>query len=68
MYKVIFLDKNNNGENMEKVQTIKCDVHDCKHCNCECDECKLKCIKGCNCNGCGEKENTMCDSYEEKDK
>lgn len=47
-------------------QKIKCNVHDCEHCNCDYDECNLKAIKICNCHGCGEKENTMCDSYKEK--
>lgn len=51
---------------MEKKQKIECDVHDCKHCDCDCDECTLKSIKVCNCHGCGEKETTMCDSYKEK--
>ena len=51
---------------MEKKQKIECDVHDCKHCDCDCDECTLKSIKVCNCHGCGVKENTMCDSYKEK--
>ena len=53
---------------MNKRQTIKCDVHDCKFCDCECDECSLKSIKVSNCNGVGEKETTMCSSYKEKDK
>ena len=47
-------------------QKIKCNVHDCEHYNCDYDECNLKAIKVCNCHGCGEKENTMCDSYKEK--
>lgn len=50
----------------KKEQTIECSVHDCKFCDCECDECSLKCIKVCNC-GCNfEKEDTMCASYKKK--
>lgn len=51
---------------MKKEQTINCSVYDCKHCDCECDMCKLKKVKICNCHGDGEKETTMCDSYKEK--
>ena len=51
---------------MEKKQCIKCDVHDCKHCDCSCDCCTLKEIKVCNCGESKDKEATMCDSYEEK--
>lgn len=51
---------------MEKKQCIKCDVHDCKHCDCSCDCCTLKEIKVCNCGDNKDKEATMCDSYEEK--
>lgn len=47
-------------------QTIKCSVHDCKHCDCDDNKCKLDKIKVCNCNGDGGKETTMCDSYKEK--
>lgn len=49
----------------EKKQ-INCSVYDCKHCNCECDKCKLEEIKVCNCEGCGEKKTTMCDSYKKR--
>lgn len=48
---------------MEK-QKINCDVHDCKHCDCDCDECTLKKIKVCNCNDSKNKQSTMCNSYE----
>lgn len=51
---------------MENKQEIKCDVHDCEHCNCDQDVCKLNEIKICNHDGCGCKETTMCDSYKEK--
>ena len=61
-----FFDKIINGGNFMDKQKIKCDVHDCKHCDCGCDECTLKSIKVCNCNGCGDKEKTMCDSYKER--
>ena len=47
---------------MEK-QTIKCTVHDCKHCNCDKEECKLDEIKVCHCNPDKEKKATMCDNY-----
>lgn len=47
-------------------QTIKCDVYDCKHCNCDEECCSLEEIKVCNCDDCKEKESTMCDSYDKK--
>lgn len=47
---------------MEK-QKIKCTVHDCKHCNCDHDCCKLEEIKVCDCSPEKKKEATMCDSY-----
>lgn len=47
-------------------QTIKCSVEDCKHCDCEKQVCELKKIKIANCDGCGCKETTMCDSYKQK--
>ncbi len=50
----------------KKDQKIGCSVYDCKHCNCEEDSCKLKEIKVSNCKGSGEKETTMCDSYQQK--
>lgn len=58
----------NNGDIMNKneEQTIACSVHDCKHCDCSCDKCRLKEIKVCNCNGDGNKETTMCNSYNKK--
>lgn len=59
---------NNNGDYMKKdnEQTIECSVHDCKHCDCGCNMCELDKIKVRNCNGDGEKETTMCNSYEKK--
>ena len=51
---------------MEKDQLINCDVHDCEHCNCSMNLCNLKSIKVCNSNGEGQKETTMCNSYETK--
>lgn len=53
---------------MKDIQKIECSVHDCKHCDCECDMCKLERIKVCNCHGDGNKETTMCNSYKEKNK
>ncbi len=51
---------------MKKEQSIGCSVHDCKHCDCDNDKCKLKEIKVCNC-GCEAcKENTICDSYQKR--
>lgn len=47
-------------------QTIKCDVYDCKHCNCDNEECELNEIKVCNCNNKENKESTMCNSYDHK--
>lgn len=49
-----------------KEQKIDCTVHDCTHCNCEKNVCKLNSIKVCNCDGDGKKETTMCNSYKEK--
>ena len=46
-----------------KDQKIKCDVHDCKHCNCDKDECQLSKIKVCSSSPEEAKEATMCDSY-----
>ena len=49
---------------MKLNQKIKCEVHDCKYCDCECNLCKLKEIDVCNCiNGKTPKELTMCNSY-----
>jgi hypothetical protein len=53
-------------DEMENKQCIKCDVHSCKHCDCDCNCCTLKEIKVCNCNSANDKEATMCDSYKEK--
>ena len=44
-------------------QKIKCDVYDCKHCDCDKECCCLDEIKVCNCNSNHDKEATMCDSY-----
>ncbi len=51
---------------MKKEQKIKCDVFDCKHCDCESSCCSLNEIKVCNCNNDRDKESTMCDSYKSK--
>ena len=48
------------------IQKIACSVHDCKHCDCDNNECCLNEIKVCNCDGCGEKKTTMCSSYKLK--
>lgn len=51
----------------EKNQTIGCSVHDCEYCDCSCNKCKLEGIQVCNYQGEeGEKENTMCNSYQKK--
>lgn len=47
-------------------QIIKCNVYDCKHCNCDDNVCNLRSIKVCNCNNSSEKESTMCDSYKKR--
>lgn len=44
-------------------QNIKCNVKDCKHCNCDKNECTLKEIKVCSCDDECHKEGTMCDNY-----
>ncbi len=45
-------------------QSISCDVHSCKYCDCEEDSCTLKEIKVKNENGMAtEKEETICASY-----
>jgi hypothetical protein len=49
-----------------KKQEINCNVHDCKHCNCSCDKCKLDEIKVCSCGDDDCKENTICNNYEKK--
>lgn len=50
--------------------TIKCNVHECEHCNCECDLCNLEKINvcTCNCKNCDCKEETMCASFKKKKK
>lgn len=56
------------GDFMKKEkQLIKCNVYDCKHCNCNDECCSLNEIKVCNCDNCKEKESTMCDSYDKRD-
>lgn len=47
------------------MKKIKCDVVECKYCDCECHECELEQIKvcGCDCDNCSCKENTMCNSF-----
>lgn len=52
----------------EDNQKIKCNVHNCEHCNCECDVCKLDKIDvcTCNCDDCTSKEETMCASFKNK--
>jgi len=52
----------NGGMFMER-QKIKCDVHDCMHCNCDKDVCLLKKIKVSSSSPLEEKEATMCASY-----
>lgn len=49
------------------MQTIKCDVFDCKHCDCENVCCSLNKIKISNCNNNKDKEATMCENYNKKD-
>lgn len=41
---------------------IKCDVHECKYCDCKCNNCTLKEIKVC-----PHHEGAICDSYKKKD-
>lgn len=45
-------------------QTIKCDVYNCRYCDCDNKYCNLKEIKISNCNNNKEKEATMCASYD----
>ncbi len=55
------------GENMNELnQKIKCDVFDCKHCNCDDKVCNLKEIKVCNCSHDDTKEATMCYSFKSR--
>ena len=54
----------------DKKQTIKCDVESCKYNNtddklCELDEIKVSCI--CDNDDCRSNDETICDSFEEKD-
>lgn len=51
---------------MQKDQKINCSVHDCKYCECGCNECTLEQIKVCNCDHTKEKEATMCNSYKKR--
>lgn len=48
----------------KKRQTIKCDVFDCKHCDCDNVCCNLNEIKVSNCSNKKKKEATMCESYD----
>lgn len=55
---------------MEKDKNIRCNVHSCKHCNCNEDLCKLREIEikkqsGCS-NPCDAKE-TICSSFEKEE-
>lgn len=45
---------------------IKCEVYDCKHCDCDNFECTLSKINVCSCSEEYEKEATMCDSYKKR--
>lgn len=51
--------------NLEKErQNIKCDVHTCKHCNCEENHCNLREVEIKNQSGLtSQKEGTICASY-----
>lgn len=54
----------------DKKQTIKCDVDSCKYNNyedqkCELDEIKVSCV--CDNDDCKFVDDTICDSFEEKD-
>ena len=65
MNKNYIITHNNMGDIM--FQKIKCQVHDCKYCNCETNLCKLKEIEVCNCiSGNSPRELTMCNSYKAK--
>ena len=49
---------------MKKKQTIKCDVHTCEYCNCDCDMCNLEEIKVKNQkNEAQNKDETICSNY-----
>ena len=46
-------------------QNIKCDVHSCKHCNCDEDHCGLREVEIKNQSGVAKDEKeTICSSYE----
>ncbi len=46
-------------------QNIKCDVHSCKHCNCDEDHCSLREVEIKNQSGVAKDEKeTICSSYE----
>lgn len=49
-------------------QMIKCNVYDCSHCDVGSDCCSLKEIRVCNCNDNKDKESTMCNSYDKRQK
>ena len=51
---------------MSKNENIDCIVHDCKYCDCECNKCKLNCIKIAHSGKDGSKEHTMSDSNKKK--
>ena len=60
---MIFIHTNYGGIYMEKNQTIKCNVYDCKHCDVDNIVCNLKEIKVSNSSHNLNKESTMCASY-----
>jgi len=48
----------------KKKQSIKCDVHSCRYCNCEENHCDLREIEIKNqCGLAGDKKDTICASY-----
>ena len=51
---------------MEKKQSIKCNVYECKYCDVDNTYCNLKEIKVSNSSHNRTKESTMCDSYKTK--
>ena len=48
---------------MKKIQTIKCNVYDCKYCDVDNITCNLKEIKVSSCDKSLNKKSTMCSSY-----
>ena len=63
---IFFLLTNNiNGDIMNNKQTIKCDVYNCKYCDCNRDICKLKRIKISNCKSDNPYDATICASFKE---